>query len=144
MSFSVKTRVRYAESDQMGIAYYSNYFVWFETARTELFRECGIPYSEMEKEGLFLPASECHCNYSAPARYDEVLEIRCWITEVRTRAVRFQYEVLRGDAAIARGHTIHVCTDRNAKPRLIPSNIREILLEISEPETRSEGRKRGR
>lgn len=135
----MKLRVRYAESDQMGIAYYSNYFVWFETARTELMRECGIPYTDMEKKGLFLPASECHCSYTAPVRYDDLIEIRCLITEVRTRAVRFEYEVVRGEIVAARGYTIHVCTDRNAKPRLIPSRIRQVLLEVSKPEMSHKG-----
>ncbi len=135
MSFSVRSRVRYAESDQMGVAYYANYFIWFEAARTELLRENGVPYSKMEKTGFFLPVSECCCSYSAPAHYDDLLEIECWITDVRTRAVRFQYQVMRDGTAIAKGHTIHVCTDRDAKPRLIPTDIREVLLALKVPET---------
>jgi acyl-CoA thioester hydrolase len=140
LSVSVEIRVRYAESDQMGIAYYSNYFVWFESARTELFRENGIPYSEMEKEGFFLPASECCCSYSAPARYDELLEVQCRISEVRTRAVRFRYHVVRDGTTIAKGHSIHVCTDKEARPRVIPPEIRKILGKIAEPES---GRTKG-
>ncbi|UCF79833.1 MAG: acyl-CoA thioesterase [Candidatus Eiseniibacteriota bacterium] len=127
----------------MGVAYYSNYFVWFESARTELLRESGHPYSEMEKDGLFLPVSECHCSYSAPAHYDELLEVRCLITEVRTRAVRFEYEVVREETVIAEGHTVHVCTDRNARPRLIPTHVRETLLKLAEPEACCKNQGRG-
>jgi acyl-CoA thioester hydrolase len=131
MSFSVTMRVRYAESDQMGVAYYSNYLIWFEVARTELMRQHGIPYSEWEKEGLFLPVSECYCKYMTPAHYDETLEIRCWIAEVRTRAVRFEYEILRDGSVLAKGHTVHVCTDRDAKPSTMPAPLRDTLLKTS-------------
>ena len=131
MSVSVRVRVRYAESDQMGVAYYSNYLVWFEIARTELLRECGTPYNEMEKAGLFLPVSESYCKYMEPAHYDELLEIRCWIGELRTRAMRFEYEVLRDASLLARGHTIHVCTDREARPRTIPSETKTLLVKAS-------------
>ncbi|MCX5801774.1 MAG: thioesterase family protein [Candidatus Eisenbacteria bacterium] len=129
MSFSVTVRVRYAESDQMGVAYYSNYFIWFEVARTELMRKHGVPYSEWERTGLFLPVSECYCKYMTPAHYDETLDIRCWIAEVRTRAVRFEYEIVRDASVLARGHTVHVCTDKNAKPSTMPASLRDALLE---------------
>ena len=128
MSFSIEIRVRYAESDQMGVAYYSNYFIWFEVARSELMRQFGVPYGEWEKSGLFLPVSECYCKYVMPAHYDEVLEIRCWIAEIRTRAVRFEYEILRDSTLLARGHTVHVCTDCDAKPSTMPAGLRETLL----------------
>jgi len=128
MSFSVTVTVRYAESDQMGVAYYSNYLIWFEVARTELMRQRGIPYSEWEKAGLFLPVSECYCKYVTPAHYDETLEVRCSVAEVRTRAVRFEYEILREGSVIAKGHTVHVCTDRNARPSTMPANLRDTLL----------------
>jgi len=128
MSFSVTVTVRYAESDQMGVAYYSNYLIWFEVARTELMRQREIPYSEWEKAGLFLPVSECYCKYVTPAHYDETLEVRCSVAEVRTRAVRFEYEILREGSVIAKGHTVHVCTDRNARPSTMPANLRDTLL----------------
>lgn len=128
MSLSITMRVRYAESDQMGVAYYSNYFIWFEVARSELMRQHGIPYSEWERSGLFLPVSECYCKYVTPAHYDETLEIRCWIAEVRTRAVRFEYEILREGSVLAKGHTVHVCTDRNAKPSTMPPALRDTLI----------------
>lgn len=138
MSFSVEMRVRYAESDQMGVAYYSNYFIWFEVARAELMRECGAPYSEMEKEGLFLPVSECYCKYIVPVRYDELLEIRCRISEIRTRAVKFEYEIVREGSLLAKGYTIHVCTDRDAKPSVIPSSLRDTLLKARKSEVCSD------
>ncbi|MFH0777883.1 MAG: thioesterase family protein [Candidatus Eisenbacteria bacterium] len=131
MDSNVRIRVRYAESDQMGVAYYSNYLVWFEMARTELLRGRGFPYSKMEEDGFFLPVSECYSKYVLPAHYDELLEVRCRVGEVRTRAVRFEYKILREGTLLARGHTVHVCTDRNARPRTIPSMIREALLEAA-------------
>ena len=131
MGSSIEIRVRYAESDQMGVAYYSNYFIWFEIARAELLRERGIAYSQMEKDGIFLPVSECYCKYIEPAHYDELLDIKCRIGEVRSRAIRFEYEIVRNESVIARGHTVHVCTDREAKPRFIPSSVRDTLLKIA-------------
>ena len=128
MSFVIEIKVRYAETDQMGVAYYSNYLIWFEVARTELMRQHGVPYSEWEKDGLFLPVSESYCKYVTPAHYDETLEIHCRIAEVRTRAVRFEYDILRKGSMIAKGHTVHVCTDRDAKPSTMPASLREALL----------------
>jgi len=134
MNFSVQIRVRYAESDQMGVAYYSNYLVWFEISRVELMRELGIPYGEMEKSGLFLPVSESYCRYLAPCHFDDVLEIRCWASEIRTRAVRFEYELMRGKETVARGHTVHVCTDREARPVTFPDSVRDVLKKAIGPD----------
>ncbi len=119
----------------MGVAYYSNYLVWFEIGRVELMRELGILYSEMEKKGLFLPVSESYCRYVAPSHFDDMLEVRCWVGEVRTRAVRFEYELVRDGSPVAKGHTIHVCTDRDASPMTLPGSLREALIKALKPET---------
>ena len=131
MNFVIEIRVRYAETDQMGVAYYSNYLIWFEVARTELMRQQGIPYSEWEKDGLFLPVSESYCKYTMPAHYDETLQIHCRIAEVRTRSVRFEYDIVREGSMLAKGYTVHVCTDKDAKPSIMPAGLREALLKAS-------------
>lgn len=127
--FSVPIRVRYAESDQMGVAHYANYLVWFEIGRVELMRNLAIPYNEWENQGYFLPVSESYTKYMAPAHFDELLDVRCRISEVRTRAVRFEYELLRDGQVLAKGHTVHVCTDRNARPVTLPDFLRNVLRE---------------
>jgi len=132
---TVPMRVRYSESDQMGVAYYANYLAWFEIGRVELMRELGISYAETEKQGFFLPVSEACTRYMAPAHFDELLEVRCWVGEVRTRAMRFEYELLRGEQVVAKGHTVHVCTDRDARPVTFPDWLRSAFKRALAQET---------
>lgn len=118
-------RVRYAETDAMGVAYYANYFVWFEVARTHLLRTLGWSYREMEAGGVLLPVIEASCQYRRPARYDDELEIR---TEGRvTSPVRmeFSYEVhVHGQAGpIATGRTAHAALTREGRPCRLPARI---------------------
>jgi acyl-CoA thioester hydrolase len=120
-------RVRYAETDAMGVAYYANYFVWFEVARTDLLRSLGWSYREMEAEGVLLPVIEADCRYRRPARYDDELEIR---TEGRlTSPVRmeFHYEVfVQGqDGIIASGRTAHAALGLNGRPCRLPARVVE-------------------
>ena len=120
-----RVRVRYAETDRMGVVYYANYFVWFEVARTEWLRGTGWSYREMESEGTSLPVIEAHCDYRRPARYDDELEIR---TEGRlTSPVRmeFHYEVfVKGhDAMVASGRTAHAALGRNGRPCRLPVRV---------------------
>lgn len=120
-------RVRYAETDAMGVAYYANYFVWFEVARTDLLRVLGWSYREMEEGGVLLPVIEADCRYRRPARYDDELEIR---TEGRlTSQVRleFHYEVfVKGhDGVIASGRTAHAALGRNGRPCRLPARVQE-------------------
>ena len=128
MPSSVTTlRVRYAETDQMGVVYYANYLVWFEVARTDLLRTLGWSYREMEASGVLLPVIEAHCEYRRPSRYDDEIEIR---TEGRlTSAVRmeFMYEVtVKGQPGIvANGRTAHAGVDRDGRPCRLPDRIRE-------------------
>lgn len=126
----VTLRVRYAETDQMGVAYYGNHFVWFELGRTELFRQRGYVYKDLEEqEGCFIIVAEAHCRYHSPARYDEVLTVRTRVKEARTRVVVFSYEILGPDGCLlATGETLHVVTDRKGKPRSLPERYREALL----------------
>jgi acyl-CoA thioester hydrolase len=124
-----RVRVRYAETDAMGIVYYANYFVWFEIARTDWLRETGWSYREMESEGVGLPVLEAHCVYLRPARYDDELDIRAAGVLISPVRVRFTYEVTRpGDgAALATGHTVHAAIDRSGRPCRLPERVRALL-----------------
>ena len=128
-------RVRYAETDQMGVAYYGSHFVWFELGRTEFIRQRGYPYRQLEEqEGLYLIVAEASCRYHAPARYDDVLTIRTWVKQARSRVVVFSYEILAEDGTkVATGETLHVTTDREGKPRTLPERYRQALL--NEPQS---------
>lgn len=125
-----RVRVRYAETDQMGVVYYANYLVWFEVGRTDLLRSSGWSYREMEAEGFSLPVVEAHCEYRASARYDDDLEIRTTGTLLSPVRLRFDYQVVRvGDqtAALAAGHTVHATLDASGRPRRLPDRVRTVL-----------------
>src|SRR5262245_64264601 len=105
-----RLRVRYAETDQACVVYHSNYLIWFEVGRVELCRDYGFNYRDMETEAdTFLPVTEARVKYRVPARYDDEIIVRTRVTELRSRAIRFAYEGLRGDdgAALAQGETRH-------------------------------------
>lgn len=129
----LEIRVRYAETDQMGLVYYANHFVWFELGRTEYFRRRGYVYKELEeKEGCYIIVAEARCRYHAPARYDDVLTIRTRVKEARNRVVVFAYEILSQEGRrVATGETLHVITDREGKPRSLPERYRAALLSPS-------------
>jgi acyl-CoA thioester hydrolase len=123
-------RVRYAETDQMGVVYHANYLIWFEVGRVELMRALGIEYKRMEiDDDCHIVVVEVRCRYNASARYDEVLRIRTRITETRNRSIRFSYEVHRDadKALLATGETLHVICGSNGKPKLLPEKYRAIL-----------------
>ena len=126
-----QVRVRYAETDQMGIAHHANYLIWFEAGRSDLCRARGFSYQEMEDEAdALLVVAECYCRYKQPALYDEILTIRTRIGEVRSRSIRFVYEVVRenGDELIAEGETLHLVTDKDKRVRTLPDVYRNRLL----------------
>ncbi len=124
-----RVRVRYAETDQMGFAYYGNYLTWFEVARVEWLRQGGWTYRDMEQEGTSLPVIEAHCEYRQPARYDDELEIAARGVLLSPVRIRFEYEVVRvADRSIAAiGHTVHAGMDARGKPCRLPSRVREML-----------------
>ena len=131
---STSFRVRYAETDQLGVVYYANYLVWFEVGRTDLCRQRGFAYRDMEKEdGLCIIVAEARCRYHAPARYDDEIEVRTRLAAVRRRVITFEYQIHRklGDELLAAGETIHVVTDLSGRPRALPEKYRALLL----PET---------
>ena len=124
--FDYETRVRYGETDQMGISYYANYLVWFEAARTEYFRALGLVYTEFEKKGILLPVAEAYCRYISPSAYDDLLTVRTVVSQIRQSSIRFEYHVLKNHAPkpIATGYTVHVFIDRNLKPIRIPEALK--------------------
>jgi acyl-CoA thioester hydrolase len=138
-----RVRVRYAETDRMGVVYYANYLVWFEVGRTEWLRDTGWSYREMEHEGVSLPVIEAHCEYRQAARYDEEIEIRTRATLLTAVRIRFDYEVLRPgvDVPAAIGHTVHASLDSNGRPCRLPTRVRQLL---GDRERLSPGRKPAR
>ena len=124
-----RVRVRYAETDRMGVVYYANYLVWFEVGRADWLRQTGWTYREMERDGISLPVIEARCEYRQPARYDDEIDIATKGTLVTPVRVRFEYELTRAgdDAAIAGGHTVHAAVDTNGRPRRLPSRVRELF-----------------
>ena len=126
-----KIRVRYAETDQMGVAYYANFFVWFEIGRTEYCRQCGVVYRDMEiEDDAYIVVAEAACRYKAPARYDDVLRIRTVVKEARKRVLTFGYEVYNDENGklLATGSTTHVITGRNGRPKSLPKKYQRVFL----------------
>ena len=124
-------RVRYAETDKMGVVYHANYLIWFEIGRTEYCRARGFSYRDMEEsENAFLVVAESYCRYKAPAYYDDVLVVRTHVTELRRRSLRFGYEIIReaDGIVIAEGETGHVVTDARGRVRSMPTGFAELLL----------------
>ena len=130
---SSRIRVRYAETDQMRVVYYANYFVWFEVGRTDWLREAGWTYRQMEQEGVSLPVIEAHAEYRRAARYDDDLEIRSKATLLTPVRLRFDYEIRRAgdEEPIATGHTVHAATDPNGRPCRLPQAVRDLLASMS-------------
>jgi acyl-CoA thioester hydrolase len=124
-----KIRVRYAETDQMGVSYYANYFVWFEVGRSQYCVDCGFSYRDMEQEtGLFMIVAEARCRYKNPARYEDDLIIQTRISEFTRRTLRFAYEIKRVDgAAVATGETLHVLINRDGRPSSMPAKYYSLL-----------------
>jgi len=123
-------RVRYAETDQMGVVYHANYLIWFEVGRVELMRALGIEYKRMEiDDDCHIVVVDVRCRYVNSARYDEELRIRTRIAESRNRTIRFSYEVRRDSdqELLAVGETLHVICGSNGKPKLLPEKYRGIL-----------------
>jgi len=124
-------RVRYSETDKMGIVYYANYLVWFEIGRAEYCRARGFSYRDMEEDDdAFLVVAESYCRYKAPAFYDDELLVRTHITELRRRSLRFGYEIIRASDGhlIAEGETRHVITDSSGRVRSFPEAYTHLLL----------------
>ncbi|MFZ0637790.1 MAG: thioesterase family protein [Candidatus Acidiferrales bacterium] len=120
-------RVRYAETDQMGVVYYGNYYVWFEVGRIELCRQLGFEYKQMEiEDNSYIVVAESSCRYRRPAKFDDLLRIRTRVAAAQSRTIRFAYEIVRDatNEIIATGETFHVICDRNGRPKSLPEKYR--------------------
>ena len=124
---TTRLRVRYAETDRMGVVYYANYLVWFEVARTDWLRDTGSTYRDMELAGVSLPVIEALCQYRQPARYDDEIEIRTQARLISPVRIRFDYEVLREGTVLSSGHTVHAAVDGGGRPCRLPNRVRELL-----------------
>lgn len=129
--YETQIRVRYAETDKMGIVHHSNYLVWFELGRSEFCRARGFSYKEMEeRDNALMVVAEAFCRYKSPAYYEDVLTLRTKIAEIRSRSLRFIYEIYRAadQTLLAAGETLHVVTDEKHKVRTLPQSYKEKLL----------------
>ncbi|MBD3296790.1 MAG: YbgC/FadM family acyl-CoA thioesterase [Candidatus Omnitrophica bacterium] len=118
-------RVRYKETDQMGVMYYSNYLVWFEVGRTEFFRHEGVVYRDLEQtHKVYLPVTEAHCRYKAPLRYDDKAVVVTRLAETGRSRMTFEYQVLKGGEEVTTGYTRHAFVSSKGRPVKIPDFIR--------------------
>ena len=125
-----RLRVRYAETDQMGVVYHSNHFVWFEIGRVELLRQLGFSYREMEHDdGCFIAVVDARCRYRAPAHYDDEIIVRTHLKNVRDSVIHFGYELVRvGDGMLlAEGETTHIVTDAQMKMAALPEKYMQVF-----------------
>jgi acyl-CoA thioester hydrolase len=125
-SDEISIRVRYAETDRMGLLHHANYIVYFEMGRTELLRKRGISYREIEDSGHFLVIVEVGCKFKRPARYDDVLTLRTVVERVTHVKVLHRYEVRREGTLLAEGHSTLACVDREGRPQALPALIRPV------------------
>ena len=124
------TRVRYKDTDQMGMVYYGNYFTFFEIGRVEYMRERGVAYKQMEREDdSYVVVAEATCRYLRPARFDDLLRIRTRVSESHRRSIRFAYEILRHDSGevLATGETVHIICDGKGRPKSLPEKYRRLF-----------------
>jgi acyl-CoA thioester hydrolase len=122
-------RVRYAETDQMGVVYHANHFIWFEIGRVELLRQLGFSYRDMEQQdGCFIAVVDARCRYKAPARYDDQITVRTYLKSVRESLVHFGYELVRSDGTLlAEGETTHIVTNAEMKIAILPEKYLNVF-----------------
>ena len=125
-------RVRYGETDQMRVVYYTHYLNWFEVGRSNLLRESGVSYREVESQGVFLTVVEAHCRYLKPARYDDLLRIITKVSQPKRARLLFEYEIhrirpQRDNELLATGNTVHVAVDQQGKPMRLPERLARLV-----------------
>jgi len=125
-----RLRVRYAETDQMGVVYHANYFVWFEVGRVEYCRQRGISYRDLEQQqAVYMAVSEARCRFISPARYDDEIIVRTSLGRLRRRSLTFNYDVIRAadDVLLAEGETVHIFLNSDSRPRTLPPHVARSL-----------------
>jgi acyl-CoA thioester hydrolase len=125
-----RIRVRYAETDQMGVVYHANHFIWFEVGRVEFFRQLGFNYKNMEREDdCFIAVVDARCRYNAPVHYDDEVIVRTFLKHVREKVVRFGYELRSAETGelLAEGETTHIVADSKMKPRVLPEKYMKVF-----------------
>lgn len=125
---AVELRVRYAETDQMGVVYHANYLIWCELGRTDLMRRLGMPYAELERRGVYLAVSDAALRYHAPARYDDRIRVRSEVERVRSRGVTFGYLIARvredeSEARLVSATTTLIARDTEGRGRSLPADL---------------------
>jgi len=129
---NTRIRVRYKDTDRMGVVYHGNYLTFFDIGRAELMRELGFPYSELEADGYNLVVTEASAKYHANVGYDSLITIKTSIAELRNVRVRFEYEIVSDDdSLLVSGHTIHACINSNHKPTRLPSDMKKTMEETT-------------
>jgi len=126
---STTFRVRYAETDAMGVAHHASYVIWFELGRSDLLWQRGSDYADLEAQGYYLPVTELGVKYLAPARFGEIVTVKTEVEAIRSRSIVFRYEVIKEETKelLATGYTKHICVDKVGQVRVIPEWVREVL-----------------
>ncbi len=135
MISAVTLRVNYSETDQMGVVYHANYLVWLDRARTELMRDTGVTYKELERQGVYLAVSEVSIRYLLPARYDDLVRVRCWVRDLASRRVTFGYAVERSETGelLATAETALISLTHQHTLTRIPEHICALLQPTPDP-----------
>ncbi len=130
-TITLRVRVRYAETDQMGVVYYANYLIWIEMGRAEYCRRMGFSYAALESNGFRLMVADAHCRYKAPARYDELVRIETTIHDLKKKTLTFGYKIFNDTTGqlLAQGTTKHVCTDHTGRLVRLPEAFVQCLLD---------------
>lgn len=123
----MQLRVPYADTDQMGMVYYANYFVYFERGRTEWLRQKGTTYKDLEAKGMLLPVIECSCKYYAPARYDDLITIKTEISEVGPASIEFKYEIINNGNLLTAGKTKHPLVNKDFRIIRMSEELKQVL-----------------
>jgi acyl-CoA thioester hydrolase len=123
-------RVRYAETDKMGIVHHSNYLIWFEAGRSDLCRARGFSYKQMEADNALMVVAETYVRHKSPAFYEDLLTVRTKVGEIRSRTIQFVYEIIRNEdqVIVAEGETLHLVTDQDKKVMKVPEFYRSLLI----------------
>jgi acyl-CoA thioester hydrolase len=127
-----RIRVRYAETDQMGIVYHANHFIWFEVGRVELLRQLGFSYKDMEQQdNCFIAVVDARCRYKSPAIYDDEIIVRTWLKNIRESVIHFGYELLRSSdgTVLAEGETTHIVADAQMRKTALPERYMKVFRE---------------